>query len=121
MPVRAHCTHKNADSKAGALCCGCNLESAFRSPYRTPTGGGDSLAWEYLARTPCFAVSPLNQGAIGAGLVGSRIRPCASSNGRRIVRVFHCLRHRIVFRNMRQIGGACFAARLCEATNSRNG
>jgi len=121
VPVRAHCTHKNASSKAGALCCGCESESAFRSPYRTPTSSSDRLAREYLTGTPCLAVSPLNQSAVGASLVGSRICPCASSNGRRIVRVFHCLRHRIVFRNMRQIGGACFAARLCEATNSRNG
>jgi len=107
--------------KGRRLVSGFESESGFRSPNRTPPGSGNSFARENLARAPGFTISTLNQCAIGASLVGRRIGSCTRINSRRIVRVFHCLRHRIVFRNLWQVCSLCITAGLGEATNSGYG
>ena len=75
----------------------------FWRPDRTPALVIHELAREYRAGPPFGSFVALNERAVRTYLVRRGISPGRGVDAARIIGVFHCLSHRIVFGQFRQV------------------
>jgi len=78
-------------------------QSGLGRPDRTPTVRVYALTWENLTGEPRFAIVTLSQSTVCAGLRVGRICTRRRIDRRGVMRVLHCLRHRVVFCKLWQI------------------
>lgn len=92
--------------------------SNFGRPNGTPTFCANGFTREDLAGAPLVAVVALNQCAIGAILIGSRIGTRGGVYRAGVVRILHGTCHGIVFGEMRQVLRKRSAPGACQCTGN---